>query len=235
MGPAPLKLFLPKRTQRDAGGSAGQEPRRPSLFSEDNELPLISRLKGTLLKKDLAAVEVETPGGVVYEVEVPLTVLQRLPREGSPVELRTLQVLRQDFMGLYGFLEPSERNLFQRLLGASGVGPNLALAMLSTFSAPRLAQALAEKDLVALTQVSGVGKKKAERIVLELADRVKDLALAVVPEGARDDASIAREAVSALIALGFSFTEADTAVRQVLEKEGGLTTEALIRKALAEK
>lgn len=194
---------------------------------------MISRLKGTLLKKDFSAVEVETPGGVVYEVEVPLTVLQRLPPEGAPVELRTFQVIRQDFMALFGFLEPSERNLFRRLLGAAGVGPSLALAMLSTFSAPRLAQALAEKDLAALTQVSGIGKKKAERIVLELADKVKDLAL--VPEGPGAGSSGSREAVSALIALGYSFTEADAAVRQVLEQDEDLTIEALIRKALAGK
>lgn len=194
---------------------------------------MISRLKGTLLSKDLTAVEVETSGGVVYEVEVPLTVLQRLPPEGAGVELRTLQVLRQDFMGLYGFLEPTERILFERLLGASGVGPNLALAMLSTFSAPRLAQALVEKDLAALTQVSGVGKKKAERIVLELADRVKDLATSSMPGGSDAMPSGPREAVSALVALGYSFTEADAAVRKVLEVEQNLSTEVLIRKALA--
>jgi len=180
-------------------------------------------------------VEVETPGGVVYEVEVPLTVLQRLPPEGAPVELRTFQVIRQDFMALFGFLEPSERILFQRLLGAAGVGPNLAVAMLSTFSAPRLAQALAEKDLAALTQVSGVGKKKAERIALELADRVTDLAMDSAPAGSDSMPAGPREAVSALIALGYSFTEADTAVRTVLDGEEDLTTEALIRKALAVK
>lgn len=177
--------------------------------------------------------EVETSGGVVYEVEVPLTVLQRLPPEGGAVELRTVQVVRQDFVALYGFLEPSERVLFQRLLGAAGVGPNLALAMLSTFPAPRLAQALVEKDLPALTQVSGVGKKKAERIVLELADKVADLAFA--SGGADETPSGPREAVSALIALGYSFSEADAAVRNVLEEGEALSTEALIRKALAEK
>lgn len=179
--------------------------------------------------------EVETAGGVVYEVEVPLTVLQRLPPEGGAVELRTLQVIRQDFMALFGFLEPTERILFQRLLGASGVGPNLAVAMLSTFPAPRLAQALAERDLAALTQVSGVGKKKAERIALELADRVKDLTQAMVPDGSDGLPSGPREAVSALIALGYSFSDADAAVRQVLEGGEDLTTEALIRKALAGK
>ena len=192
---------------------------------------MISRLKGILLSRDLSSVEVETPGGVVYEVEIPLTILQKLPPEGSTVELRTYHLVREDQAALFGFLEPGERELFKRLLGASGVGAKLALAMLSTYSASRLAQALAEKDLAALTQVSGVGKKKAERIALELADKVKDLAVESgvgaggppPPEGA----------VSALVALGFSFAEADAAVRGALAQGEDLSTEALIRLALA--
>jgi len=169
---------------------------------------------------------------VVYEVEVPLTVLERLPAVGSPVELRTYQVVREESVFLCGFLEGYERELFRRLLSASGVGAKLALAMLSTFSAPRLAQALAERDLAALTQVSGVGKKTAERIVLELADRVKDLA--VGQAGLRGPSPAVAGAVSALVALGYGFSEADTMVRKALAEEAGLTTEALIRKALAE-
>lgn len=193
---------------------------------------MISRLKGTLLSRDLAAVEVETSGGVVYEVEVPLTVFERLPHVGSEVELRILQVLREDSATLYGFMEGHEREMFKRLLKASGVGGGLALAMLSTFSARRLARALAEKDLTALTQVSGVGKKKAERIVLELSEKVQDLAL--LPEGGVVPSAAAEGAVSALMALGFSFTAADESVRSALEKsEGDLDTEELIRKALA--
>ena len=167
----------------------------------------------------------------MYEVEVPLTVLERLPQVGSPVELRTLQVVREDSASLFGFLEPHERDLFKRLLTASGVGAKLALAMLSTFSAPRLAQALVERDLAALTQVSGVGKKTAERISLELADRVKDLAL--VPAGAPGVSPALGGAVSALVALGYSFVEADALVRRALVDGEGLTTESLIRKALA--
>lgn len=192
---------------------------------------MISRLKGTLLTRDLGSVEVETSGGVVYEVEVPLTVLERLPPVGSPVELRTLQVVREDSASLFGFLEPHERELFKRLLGASGVGAKLALAMLSTYSAPRLAQALAERDLGALTQVSGVGKKTAERISLELADRVRDLAL--VRAGAPGSSPALEGAVSALVALGFSYADADASVRKAMAGGDGQTTEALIRTVLA--
>ena len=111
------------------------------------------------------------------------------------------------------------------------MGAKLALAMLSAYAAPRLAQALAERDLAALTQVSGVGKKKAERISLELADKVKDLAL--VPEGVPGHSPASEGAVSALMALGYSFGDADAAVRSVLADDGELDTEELIRKALA--
>jgi len=191
---------------------------------------VISRLRGTLLSREPDAVEVETAGGVVYEVEVPLTVLERLPPPGSPVELRTVQVVREDSVALYGFLDAGERELFRRLLAATGVGAKLALSMLSSFSAPRLARALAEKDLTALTQVSGVGRKTAERLVLELSERVQDLAAAAGAPGAPTGAE---EAVAALMALGYTFTDADRAVRTVLESEEGLSTEELIRKALA--
>jgi len=176
-------------------------------------------------------VEVETAGGVVYEVELPLSVLGRLPPIGSAVELRTYHMVREDSAALFGFMEAHERELFKRLLTASGVGARLALAMLSTYSAPRLAQALAEKDLAALTQISGVGKKTAERIALELADKVQDLAL--VPDGTAAPSPALEGAVSALIALGYSFTEADSAVRAALDGGEELDTEALIRKALA--
>jgi Holliday junction DNA helicase RuvA len=181
--------------------------------------------------REAGTVEVETSGGVVYEVEVPLKVEERLPRVGEAIELRTVHVTREDSVSLYGFLEPHERELFKRLLRATGVGPNLALSMLSAFSAGRLAQALAEKDLAALTQVSGVGKKKAERIALELSEKVRDLALTSggesgVPPGAEG-------AVSALVALGFSVTAAHEAVRDALREDESLSTEGLIRAALS--
>lgn len=192
---------------------------------------MISRLHGTVLSRDVDRVEIETSGGVVYEVEVPLTVLQRLPSPGGAVELRTVQVVTESSVALYGFVEAHERALFQRLLTASGVGAKLALAMMSTFTAERLARALVEKDLTALQQVSGIGRKKAEKIALELADRVADLAI-VTPRGPVQSSG-AQEAVQALVALGFSFADADRAVRDVLESGVPKSTEELIRQALA--
>ena len=194
---------------------------------------MISRLKGSVLARRVDQIEVETASGVVYEVYVPLSVLRRIPEHLiSEFEIYTLQVVRDDSIRLYGFLESKERELFKRLLGASGVGPKVALSMLSTYSCHRLIQALVEKDVVALTQVSGVGKKTAERIALELADKVEDLA-----DGSdlTSDSleSSSQEAVAALVALGYSFVDADIAVRSALDTDNISNTDELIRLALS--
>lgn len=193
---------------------------------------MISRIRGTLLSQDEGKVEVATAGGVVYQVEIPTSVAAHLPARDEEVELLTLQVIRDDAHHLFGFLVPGERALFQRVMGVQKVGPRMALNLLSTYSAPRLSRALAEKDVAALAQVSGVGKKTAERLALELWDKVEDLELA----GAEGDrpADGAHEAVQALMALGMGFQAADRAVRAALDGSETMTTETLIRKALAE-
>ena len=192
---------------------------------------MISRLQGILLQRDANRVEIETKGGVVYEVLVPLTVLQRLPSTGDLIELRTVQVVSENAMTLYGFLSAHERALFQRLLTATGVGAKLALAMMSTFPAERLARALIDKDTVALRQVKGVGRKTAERMAVELSDRVADLA--IVSISPRREATVVQEAVQALVSLGYTFGDADEAVRSALEAGPAESTEELIRRALA--
>lgn len=195
---------------------------------------MISRLKGILVTRDPDAVEVETFGGVVYELAVPLTVLERLPQAGSTVELRTVQVVTDSSVALYGFIDDTERTLFQRLITASGVGGKLALAMMSTYRADRLARALVEKDLAALQQVSGVGRKKAEKLVLELADKVADLAVSAPGTEAAPGGIGAQAAVKALVALGYTFADADHAVRQALEDgASGATADEIIRRALS--
>lgn len=196
---------------------------------------MISRLKGLLVTREPDSVEIETASGVVYELEVPLTVLQRLPAPGSAVEMRTLQVVREDSATLYGFLTGGEQELFRRLLGATGVGAKLALAMLSAYTADRLARALVEKDVTALKQVSGVGKKTAERIVLELADKVADLAAGGSLGGAGPAPAGAQEAVAALVALGYSFADADASVRAALSDGEVESVDELVRRALRSK
>ena len=194
---------------------------------------MISRVRGQLLTRGPdGRVEIETPGGVVYEISVPLTVLQRIPAPGSPVELRTVQVVREDALDLYGFWDESERELFRRLMTVSGIGPKLALQTLSTYDGRRLARALAERDVGALQRVSGVGKKTAERLVLELSDKVADLAVGGLGVSSGGAPPMAHEAVAALVALGYNFTDADDAVRRVLENGGVESAEELIRRAL---
>ncbi|HEX9885990.1 MAG TPA: Holliday junction branch migration protein RuvA [Longimicrobiales bacterium] len=193
---------------------------------------MISRLRGRLITRDMDRVEVETAGGVVYEVEVPLMILQRLPSTGSEIELRTLQVVREDSVTLYGFLDVGERVLFKRLMTAKGVGAKMAASLLSVFTAPRLVRALVEKDVTALTQVSGVGKKKAELIALELSDRVTDLAVGVEDAPDSPRVRMARAAVQALVSLGYTFPKADEAVGAALEGPEPTSTEELVRRAL---
>ncbi len=191
---------------------------------------MISRIKGVVVERELDRLEVETTGGLVYEVEVPTTVMERLPTVGQQVELRTLHVVREDSATLYGFVERGERELFRRLLGASGVGPRLALAMMSGLNASRLARALVEKDVAVLTRIPGIGRKTAERISVELADKVEDLAVGAPATPV--DAG-AREAVQALVALGYSLTDADGAVRAVLDQVAVEDPQELIRRALS--
>jgi Holliday junction DNA helicase RuvA len=192
---------------------------------------MISRVQGTLLTRESSRVEVETRGGVVYEVEVPLTVLERLPDAGDLIELRTVQIVTESSVGLYGFLSVHERSLFQRLLTASGVGPKLALSMMSTYSAERLARALIDKEIPALMQVPGVGRKTAERLAVELSDRIADLAFLTPSEPS--GLLVAQEAVQALISLGYTFGDADKAVRSALDQGMPTSAEELIRRALA--
>ncbi|HSJ10063.1 MAG TPA: Holliday junction branch migration protein RuvA [Longimicrobiales bacterium] len=191
---------------------------------------MISRIRGILVRRDIGAAEVMTSGGVGYELLIPLGVFERLPREGADVELRAYHVVREDSAELYGFLEDAERSVFARLLTASGVGPRLALSILSSMTPAEIVRAIASKDIVALRRIPGLGAKKAERLVLELADRLDDIA--VTATGARG-APGHEDAVSALVALGYSNAEAAAAVRKVIDDNGQLAPVELIRTALA--
>lgn len=194
---------------------------------------MISRLRGRLVRRDIGSVEVMTPGGVGYELEIPLGVFERLPPEGAELELRTYQVVREDAVTLYGFLEPAERAVFGKLLSASGVGPKLALSILSSLPPERIVRAILEKDIVVLRRIPGLGTKKAERLVLELADRLDDVAVAATGTTAAAGAPGAEQAVGALVALGYTQADAAAAVRKVIDERGGGEGVDLIRAALA--
>ena len=192
---------------------------------------MISRVRGELIVRDLERVEVMTPGGVGYEVAIPTTVFERLPRLGETVTLRTYHLVREDAVMLFGFLDETEKTVFERLLTINGVGPRLALAMLSALTAEQVVRAVRNRDASALTMVSGVGKKTAERVVLELTGKLDDLAFAGAGPGQRIPA--AEEALRALTALGVTTSDADRAVRAVVQEKGSLSAPELIREALA--
>ncbi len=189
---------------------------------------MIAAVKGTLVARHADRVVVATSSGVSYELAVPVGVLERLPAEGAQVDLFTALVVREDGWFLYGFDTEAERLVFQRLLLASGVGPRLALALLSALSGQRVVRAIREADLAALCTVPGVGKKTAERIVLELKDRLGDLAAT----GDVRSAPTGDQAVQALVNLGYSPAEADKAVRAVVAEHGTAKPAEVIRRAL---
>lgn len=190
---------------------------------------MISAVRGTLVSKSGDRVVLETSGGVSYEIAVPLGVLERMPAEGRTVDLRTVLVVREDGWALYGFDQELERTVFQRLLQASGIGPKLALALVSTLGGSRVAGAVRDGDLATLCSVPGIGKKTAERVVLELKDRLRDMA---TTEPAAVRSVPAEQAVQALMNLGYGPTDADRAVRAVVSQNGGGEPAELIRRAL---
>ena len=190
---------------------------------------MISAISGTLSSTGGDRVTLDTPGGVTYEVAVPLGVVERLPPVGSDVTLRTVLVVREDSWSLFGFDELRERTVFQRLLGATGVGPRLALAMVSTLGGGRVVRAIIDADLATLSTVPGVGKKTAERIVVELKDRLGDVR---EPGAAASATTPSEQAVQALTNLGYSAADADRAVRTVVADASDGKPVDLIRSAL---
>ncbi|HLB54206.1 MAG TPA: Holliday junction branch migration protein RuvA [Gemmatimonadales bacterium] len=193
---------------------------------------MIAAITGTLTAREGDAIVVQTEGGIGYRISVPLGVYERLPSQGSRCTLHTELVVREDGWTLYGFDSPGERAIFQRLLSATGLGPRLALAILSTLGPDRAVRSIQGKDVAALSTVSGIGKKRAEKLIVELSDRFADLAPGPVPAGTRPG----DEAARALAALGYSPASADEAIRAVLAAGGAPASSdgvaALVRRAL---
>jgi holliday junction DNA helicase RuvA len=189
---------------------------------------MISTVRGVLAEREGETVVIETDGGVGYAVTVPLGVFERLPARGARCALHTELVVREDDWTLYGFDSVVERAIFQRLLSATGLGPRLALAILSTLGPERAVRSIQGKDVAALSTVSGIGKKRAEKLIVELSDRFADLAVAPAAGPSRP----ADEAVRALGVLGYPPAAADQAVRAALANGGPEDVPALVRRAL---
>ena len=170
---------------------------------------MIGRLHGKLIEKNPPQVLVDV-GGVGYEVDVPMSTFCNLPAEGSEITLLTHFIVREDAQLLYGFATAAERQTFRALIRISGVGPRIALAVLSGMSTQDLADAVEQGNATLLTRVPGIGKKTAERLVLELRGKLAGSAFA--PAGGAASAAQA-DILSALMALGYSEREAQASVR----------------------
>ncbi|MES2817967.1 MAG: Holliday junction branch migration protein RuvA [Pseudomonadota bacterium] len=197
---------------------------------------MIGRLRGTLADKQPPHLILDI-NGLGYELEVPMSTLYRLPTLGEPVTLHVHMVVREDAQLLYGFLEKRERELFRELIRLNGVGPKLALALMSGLEVDELVRCVQAQDTSALTRIPGVGKKTAERLLVELKDRFKAWEVlpgisgfVVEPHLVTAVSSAENDAVSALISLGFKPQEASRAVSAV--QEDGLSSEDMIRRAL---
>jgi Holliday junction DNA helicase RuvA len=199
---------------------------------------MIGRIRGNLVHKQAPLILVEV-GGVGYELHVPMTTLFQLPALGSEVSLVTHFVVREDAQLLYGFIEEGDRSLFRELIKVSGVGPKMALTILSGMDAQSFARCVQRDDISSLTALPGVGKKTAERLLVEMRDKLKDwLVRADNPQGQADSGvalapltDIVADAEGALITLGYKPQEASRMVAAV--NEGSVVdSEELIRRAL---
>ena len=194
---------------------------------------MIVQVTGRLLARELDRVEVMTSGGLAYELLIPLSVYEGLPKPGDEVTLHTSLVVREDAWLLFGFANAFERRVFNRLLTANGVGPSLALGMMSSLTAERLVRAIREKDIATLQSVPRVGRKKAERLILDLADKLDELQ-AGTGAGPRAEGAGAEDAIRALVSLGYANADAERAVRAALDAGSrSMTATELIRAALA--
>lgn len=197
---------------------------------------MISRIAGTLETRDLDRVEIATPGGVGYTLQIPLSVYETLPKLGGAVTLFTSLVVKEDGWQLFGFTSAFERRVFDLVRTANGVGPALALSLLSSLSAERLVRAIVDKDTVTLQSVPRVGKKKAEQMVLDLDIKMRDIGPSNSTSGiggATPVGGATEDAIRALVSLGYTLTDAERAVRGALDAASvTLKAPELIRAAL---
>lgn len=201
---------------------------------------MIGRLKGKLLECSGTALLVDV-NGVGYELQAPMTTVFKLPSLGGDVTLSTHLAVSENAHTLYGFSSTDERALFRILIKVSGVGPKMALAILSGMESQQLAQCVADDNVAAMVKIPGVGKKTAERLIVELRDKLPSWAapadLLSPPSGSAGESAapvrdIAAEAESALVGLGYKPVEASKVIAKVLKEGDASSSEDLIRRAL---
>jgi holliday junction DNA helicase RuvA len=192
---------------------------------------MIAHLRGRLLSKQPQQVIVEA-AGVGYDVAISVTTYTSLPAEGAEVSLHIHTQVREDTLALYGFLDRNDKRIFERLITVSGVGPKLAITIQSGLPTERLVAALRAQDHATLTRIPGVGKKLSERLVVELKDKLEDMAVAAPAVAAAGPA--AEDVLSALVNLGYQRPSAQKAIETAVAKDKGVGEhfDALFRAAL---
>ena len=200
---------------------------------------MIAHLSGTLLSKQATSVIVDV-SGVGYEVNIPLSTFYDLENEGSNVKLRIYTHVKEDALQLYGFKTARERELFINFISVSGIGPKLGIALLSGMSADELIACIRSNNLARLTLIPGVGKKTAERLIVDLREKMAALSVAQVeeaggkPETAEEphEDSVRSEALSGLMNLGYQRAAAEKAVDAALAEGGDITVESILKRSL---
>jgi len=195
------------------------------LYQELEKI-MIARINGILIHKSVQSLVIDTHG-VGYRVTVPLSTYYELPEAGQSVILHIHTQVKEDAISLFGFLTPEERDIFETIISVSGIGPKLAVNILSGISAADLVTAILQGDLKRLVGIPGVGKKMAERLVLELKDKMVKMqpmqAAPSAPAGARKMEALKEDALSALVNLGYKNAAAKEAIEKIMQDE---TTEA---------
>jgi Holliday junction DNA helicase RuvA len=201
---------------------------------------MIAHLSGTLLSKQATSVVVDV-GGVGYEVTIPLSTFYDLEDMGSPVQLRVYTHVREDTLQLYGFKTLRERELFLKIISVSGIGPKLGITLLSGMSADELIACIRTNDLARLTLIPGIGRKTAERLVIELREKVAALGSTQLEEeltaksaasGLMTQDNVRSDALSALLNLGYQRSAAEKAIDGAFSEGGDLTVESVLRRVL---
>jgi Holliday junction DNA helicase RuvA len=213
---------------RKASGSASYDPRSaPATMAEI----MIAHLRGTLLSKHPNQAIVET-AGVGYDVTITVPTFSDLPAIGAEVTLHIHTHVREDIIALYGFLRPSEKLLFEKLITVSGIGPKLAITILSGMAADEMVRAIRGNDVARLTRIPGIGKKTAERMVLELRDKLPEPGPVASPSAPPMNAT-EEDVLSALVNLGYQRAAAEKALSLALKNGKGGSFDAMFRDTLA--
>jgi len=201
---------------------------------------MIAHLSGTLLSKQATSVILDV-GGVGYEVTIPISTFYELDEPGSKVQLRIYTHVREDALLLYGFKTARERELFMRLISVSGIGPKLGITLLSGMSADEMIASIRTNNLARLTLIPGVGRKTAERLVMELRDKIAALSSPELEEelGAKPSVSVTptedtvrADALSALVNLGYQKSTAEKAINAAIVEGGDISVESILRRSL---